>query len=270
VTARRLSVALAAGAFLVLGACGDNSNVAEWLGASDPAPLRPVAIDVLCDPSRGSTCTEATLGEMLAAPLAAAASRPGSIVRVWVQGADVEHTVLVSTLTSGKSRRSGRRAVRDYEERWITTGREEVMRGMRPHFGTHARRSPIAEAVTRVALSAAPRGAERWIVVISDGLEVSAFGEFECGRLPSPTNFVRALQREHVLAAGSLAAIHVRMCHLDLSPVDGGRCPMTLSRAAQVRAIWQSAMKAAGARDVELTDGGLSADLFTNHEGDPQ
>ena len=52
---------------------------------------------------------------------------------------------------------------------------------MRPHFGTPARRSPIAEAVTRVALSAAPRGVERWIVVISDGLEVSAFGEFECG-----------------------------------------------------------------------------------------
>jgi hypothetical protein len=259
-----LAVLLVVVALLLPGGCGGNSKLDEWLGTSDPAPVQPVVIDFLCDPSRGSSCTEATLLETLDVALAAVAPRPGSVVRVWIQGSDVESTVAVCAVASVKSKRSGRRAIRDAENHWIAKSRQEMLRAVRPHFGTHARRSPIAEAVTRVALSAAPIGAERWIVVVSDGLEVSAFGDFECGKLPRAPTFVTNVQRERVLVPDSLRTIHLRMCHLDLTPIDGGRCPMTLSRAAQVRTLWTTAFKAAGARDVALSDGALSAFTSTN------
>jgi hypothetical protein len=235
--------------------CGGNSGAATWLGAAEPAPAPPLAIEVLCDGSRGSTCTESTLSEVLKPALAAAARRPGSTVRMWVQGFDVESTRAVSTVTSSKSRRSGRRAIRDAEERWIAKSSDDILAAIRPHLDHPARRSPIAEAVTRVSMSTAPPDAERWIVVISDGLEVSGFGDFECARLPRSTEFVRSLHHERVLGAASLAAIHVRMCHLDLAPVDGGRCPMTVARAVDVRALWSAAFSAAGASDVQITEG---------------
>jgi hypothetical protein len=52
---------------LVIG-CGGKSGVAAWLGSADPIPPPPLAIDELCDGSRGSTCTEATLTEVLKPP----------------------------------------------------------------------------------------------------------------------------------------------------------------------------------------------------------
>jgi hypothetical protein len=234
---------------------GGNSGVATWLGTRDRPPATPLMIDELCDGSRGSSCTEATLTEVLRPALAAAAARPGSTVRVWVQGADIESTRSICAVTSSKPRRAGRRAIRDFDVRWIAKSSEEILATVRPQLGVHVRRSPIAEAITRVAMAPAPPEAERWIVAVTDGLEVSGFGDFECARLPHSAQFVRSLQREHLLGPASLAAIRVRMCHLDLAPVDGRRCPMTLARAVDMRALWRAAFKAAGAADVELTEG---------------
>ncbi|HEV7764006.1 MAG TPA: hypothetical protein VGQ76_03290, partial [Thermoanaerobaculia bacterium] len=131
----------------------------------------------------------------------------------------------------------------------------DALSAAHPSLGYHASRSPIAEAVTRVSLATAPPDAERWIVVVSDGLEVSDFANFECGRLPRTSTFVQSLQRKRVLEPSSLAGIHVRMCFLDLAPVDGGRCPMSVARAIDVRAQWAAALTAAGSRDVQVTDG---------------
>ena len=252
---RRISAAFFVGLLLVLViGCGGKSGVAAWLGSADPIPPPPLAIDEVCDGSRGSTCTEATLTEVLKPALTAAARRPGSTVRMWVQGSDVESTRVVCTVTSAKSRRSGRRAIQQVEERWITKSLGEILATVRPQLDRHAHRSPIAEAVTRVSMASAPAEAERWIVVVSDGLEVSSFGDFECARLPRSAEFVRSLQHERVLGPGSLASTHVRMCHMELAPVDGGRCPMTVARAIDVRALWTAALVAAGASDVQITE----------------
>ncbi len=106
-----------------------------------------------------------------------------------------------------------------------------------------------------MSLAAAPQDAERWIVVLSDGLEVSDFANFECAKLPRASMFVQLLERKRVLGPNSLAGIHVRMCFLDLAPVDGGRCSMTVARAIDVRALWAAALAAAGSRDVQVTEG---------------
>lgn len=252
---RRIDAALVVGLLLVLiVGCAGKSGIAAWLGTADAIPPPPLAIDAVCDGSRGSTCTEATLTEVLRPALTVAAQRPGSTVRMWVQGSDVESTRVVCTVASSKSRRSGRRATQQAEERWITKSLGEILAAVRPQLDRHAHRSPIAEALTRVSMASAPPDSERWIVAVSDGLEVSSFGDFECARLPRAAEFVRSLQHERVLGPDSLASIHVRMCHLELAPVDGGRCPMTVARAIDVRALWTAALVAAGASDVQITE----------------
>lgn len=219
-----------------------------------PAPA-PLVDEVVCDGSRGSTCSTSTLALVLTPALTAAASRPGSIVRLWMQGSTVERTRIVWTATSVKPQRSGRRAVQDEESRWIAKSLRDALSAARPSLGCHAFRSPIAETVTRVSLATAPPDAERWIMIVSDGLEVSDFANFECAKLPRASTFVQSLQRKLVLGPATLAGIHVRMCFLDLAPIDGGRCPMTVARAIDVRALWAAALAAAGSRDVQVTDG---------------
>jgi hypothetical protein len=83
----------------------------------------------------------------------------------------------------------------------------------RPSLGCHAFRSPIAETITRVSLATVPPNVERWITIVSDGLEVSEFANFECAKLPRASTFVQSLQRKRVLGAASLTGIHVRMCY---------------------------------------------------------
>jgi hypothetical protein len=245
-------VALLAGLF---ASCDWSKRTVVDMGLIDsPAPA-PLMDDVTCDGSRGSTCSTATLALVLSPALTAAALRPGSIVRLWMQGSTVERTRIVWTATSVKPKQSGRRAVNDAESRWVATSLRDALSAARPSLGCHAARSPIAETITRVSLATASQDAERWILVVSDGLEVSDFANFECAKLPRASTFVQSLQRKRVLGPASLAGIHVRMCFLDLAPVDGGRCPMTVARAIDVRALWAAALAAAGSRDVQVSDG---------------
>jgi hypothetical protein len=245
-------VALLAG---LSASCDWSKRTVVDMGLIDsPAPA-PLVDDVACDGSRGSTCSAATLAQALRPALTAAASRPGSVIRLWMQGSTVETTRIVWTATSVKPQRSGRRAVQDEESRWVATSLRDALSAARPSLGCHASRSPIAETVTRVSLATAPPYAERWIMIVSDGLEVSDFANFECAKLPRASAFVQSLQRKRVLGPSSLAGIHVRMCFLDLAPVDGGRCPMTVARAIDVRALWAAALASAGSRDVQVTEG---------------
>ena len=245
-------VTLLAGLF---ASCDWSKRTVVDMGLIDsPAPA-PLVDDVTCDGSRGSTCSASTLALVLRPALTAAASRPGSVVRLWMQGSTVERTRIVWTATSVKPKQSGRRAVNDAESRWVAKSLRDALSAARPSLGCHAFRSPIAETVTRVSLATAPQGAERWITVVSDGLEVSDFANFECAKLPRASMFVQSLQRKRVLGPSLLTGIHVRMCFLDLAPVDGGRCPMTVARAIEVRSLWAAALAAAGSRDVQVTDG---------------
>jgi hypothetical protein len=235
--------------------CDWSERTVVDMGLIDAPAPSPLVDEIVCDGSRGSTCSTSTLVLVLTPALTAAASRPGSAVRLWMQGSTVEKARIVWTATSVKPLRSGRRAVQDAESRWVAKSLRDALSAARPSLGCHAARSPIAETVTRVSLATAPPDAERWITIVSDGLEVSDFANFECAKLPRASTFVQSLQRKRVLGPSSLTGIHVRMCFLDLAPVDGGRCPMTVARAIDVRALWAAALSAAGSRDVQVTDG---------------
>ncbi len=128
------------------------------------------------------------------------------------------------------------------------------------------RRSPVAESLGVIALAPTPVAGEREIIAVTDALEVSDYGEFECGRLPKPERFARSLAEHHILPPGSLSGVDVRFCHVDLGVIDGGRCAVSLARAAEIRAIWRAALTQAGASTVEIRQGGLESQTTTGKE----
>jgi hypothetical protein len=241
----------------ITGCRNVRATIAEWFGASDKVQPAPITIDIDCDPSSGSTCTEGSLREVVAVEIQRAASSPGSLVRLWMQGRDIETTRIVAEARSGKPRGTGRRARTEYEARWSATESASLTTAADAVVRKRVHRSPIAESIGVIALAPPAPGSAREIVVITDGMEVSDFGEFECGPLPKPERFARMLARGHVLPPGSLSGIRVQFCHFDLGPVDRGRCSVSLARGSAIRALWQSALASAGASSVEIRQGGL-------------
>jgi hypothetical protein len=260
-TGRRFLAVLLLLPLLVVGC---NSHFADWLGATDKAEPPPVTEDYLCDASSGSSCNAETLHEVLDTALRDAAGRPGSIVRVWLQGRKVESTRLIAEVRSTKPRGTGRRARVEHEAKWIETSLASLTTLADAAIRKPVRRSPIAESIAVVAMAPAAPKSAREIVVVTDGMEVSEFGEFECGPLPKPERFARLLARRDVLPPGSLTGIRVHFVNAGLRPIDRGRCEVSLARAAEIRTLWQTALRAAGAASVEIREGGLESSSTQN------
>jgi len=246
-------------AVVVVAGCGGKTGntIGEWFGATDKPQKVPVFYDQLCDPSSGSTCSAETLRETSESVLREAVDQPGSIVRLWMQGRTIEGTRLVATATVPVFRVTGRRARADAENRWVAEERDAFCSAAEPGLRKRIRRSPIAESLGLIALASPPLRGKRQIVAITDALEVSDYGEFECGHLPKPERFARLLGERRVLSQGSLAGVDVRFCHVDLGAIDGGRCAVSLARAADVRTIWHAALAAAGATHIDIRPGAL-------------
>jgi hypothetical protein len=248
-------------------ACGKSAGtIAAWFGATDKPQALPVTIDILCDASSGATCTADALREVTQAALREAAERPGSAVRLWMQGRNIETTRLVAVAKSPMRRVTGRHARADAEDRWVATECAALSSAAATAAQKRMRRSPIAESIGIVALAPSLVSGKREIIAVTDALEVSDYGEFECGKLPKPERFARSLALHGVLPPGSLTGIAVRFCHVDLGAIDGGRCAVSLGRAADIRAIWRAALTAAGASTVEIRSGGIEAETISGKE----
>ena len=253
-SARAIGCAVAA--LLALAACRNGgSSFAELLGVKDKPVAQPVTIDVLCDPSRGSTCTKATLRLVLTQSLNTAVDRPGSSVRLWMQGHDVATTCMIAAAISSRTKLTGKHSKLRHQQRWVSTQVRILTDKAAVHLLKKRRRSPIAESITRAALARTESPMPRVLIVVSDGLEVSTFGDFECGTLPSAKRFVRDLQHNNVLPARSLSGISVHFSHADLAPIDGERCAVTLKRVGEISNLWSAAIRAAGAERFQIDRG---------------
>jgi hypothetical protein len=254
-------------ALLVVAGCGKTGGtIGEWFGATDKPQKAAVFYDELCDPSSGSTCSAETLRETSEGVLRDAVDRPGSIVRLWMQGRTIEGTRLVATATVPVFRVTGRRARADAEGRWVAEERDAFCSAAEPGLRKRIHRSPIAESLGLIALASPPARGKREIVAITDALEVSDYGEFECGRLPRPDRFARMLALHRILPQGSLAGVDVRFCRVDIRAIDSGRCAVSLARAAEVRAIWHAALAAAGATQIDIRPGALESQSIARKE----
>jgi hypothetical protein len=251
---------------LFAAGCG-NGTVASWF--ADKAQPAPVTIDILCDASTGSSCNDDSLAETLHLALGTAAAHPGSTVRLWMQGRTIETTRVVGCGVSPTKRVTSRHARAEAEERWISKEMTFLTADGHAAMQGRIRRSPIAESLGVIALAPVAPHQKHYVVAITDALEVSDFGEFECGRLPRPERFARVLAEHRVLAAHALAQADVKFCHVDLRPIDSERCRASLDRAAEVRDIWTRTLRAAGAASVEIRQGALDAIDSTEKEANP-
>jgi len=184
-----------------------------------------------------------------------------------MQGRDVATTCMIAEVTSTVSKRSGKRARLRYEERWVAAQMKTLLAAAAPLLSKKQRRSPIAESITRIALTGTPTPLPRLLTVITDGLEVSAFADFECGVLPTSKRFIRDLQRNNVLRAGSLKGMAVDFCDVDIAPIDGNRCAVTLRRAGDITNLWSAAIRAAGAERFEIDRGDLHPQFESQEKG---
>src|ERR1051325_4673748 len=110
---------LGAGAIAVVKCGKSRATIAAWFGATDKPQATLVTIDILCDASSGSTCSDETLREVVEAKLRAAAARSGSVVRLWMQGRNIETTRVVASATSSAHRATGRRVRTAVETGWV-------------------------------------------------------------------------------------------------------------------------------------------------------
>lgn len=241
---------------------GDGAALLQALGVVEAPTPPPIVVDVLCDASTGSTCTRTVLESTLDVVLSAVVTRPGSTMRVWVQGRSVDETALVATVTSAGSLYTGKRALVS-QQRWMRESKTTLLAAALPAFQRTTRRSPIAEGISRLGLAGSPHGGQRFILIVTDGREVSSFGDFECGALPREERFIRRLHAQGVLTPRSIAGAVVVLSHVNLGPVDGRRCPVTLARVAAINALWTTALTTAGAAHVRIETGPPAATLFT-------
>jgi hypothetical protein len=106
------------------------------------------------------------------------------------------------------------------------------------------RRSRLAEALGQVSRADNPDGLPRTIILISDRLEESEFGHFECRQLPTTAAFIKGLHAAGVLPQGSLRETNVILSYGNTSR---HRCP-SLARDAKVQELWTAAISAAGGK----------------------
>lgn len=240
--------------FLALSACGPRAF--ETLGLADPAPLPALAITLYCDASGGSSCTERNLASTLDQVLPDAAARPGTTVRLFMQGEDLGTTRSVESFDVPAPKSPAPRAVRFHRARVASEAKERLLRAYRESRPKGpVRRSPIAEGLGKAALSGEGDPRPRLLVVLTDGREVSRFGDFECGEITPEDAFVRNLAEARVLAPGSLRGARVFFAFFAPVPVEGGRCAVTLLRMTELQSLWRRACREAGAEEVRFTDG---------------
>lgn len=248
------------------------TRMGRAVGLADEPPPPTITVDVACDASKGSTCTAESLDATLVQVIRVTADRPGSEVRLWMVGPTLATTKLIASVTSDVPRNGNAKSKRAAAARYIESARAYLTKAAQPYLDEPERGgSPLSEALTLIALAGA-RTDHRLLCLVSDGLEVSKIGgDLECADpLPTPSTFVKTLQREHVLPAGSLTDVKVLFMFMTITATDRRGCAaMSLERRALMEELWTSAIAAAGGTaqfDTGATD--LTTITTTSPEGD--
>ncbi len=231
------------------------------VSACAPVLSAPVTVDLICDHSAGSTCNRESLTTNVDVVLTHIGDHPGSLVRLWSQGRTVDDTVLVGTREVPPLKNGSRKARHGAAIRFVQEARPFLLKASEPMFGDAAfHTSPIAETISRVALSSSRPGQNRVIVIITDGREFSpTLGDFECKVIPDKTVFRHQLDKHRLLMANTLANTHVVFANVTIGPIENGRCAATLERAATIQDLWQSSLAEASAASVTFTTGDITA-----------
>jgi len=270
-TSRKIGLFFLAASIVLLAGCSKGSGLGPLTTTcralricEDPGPS-PIAVDLVCDGSRGSTCSPRNYQSTMEVALRWASSRPGSVVRLWALGNTLGDTVIVGEQHVPKRTKSGSKARRAAERRFFDTAKEYFLKSAEPFLGSPAkRRSPLLEGLSKVAVAGNQSGYERHIVIVTDGREYSDFGDFECGSLPNPGHFVGQLHEKSVLSPGMLAGNHIYFSFFTMGEVDRRRCRVSMDRELRTQNLWRTACTRAGAFKVQFNSG------IPRFEGSPE
>lgn len=243
----------------IVGAC-------RTIGLAAAEPTPPEWVDLIIDASPGSSGTLEHVEQTLDVLLPHLASAPGSVLRVIIQGTRGVDATMIGTVTSTAPTRSNRKAKQAHAKQFVATSRELLLQAIQSTITPTEvpRASPIVETIGWVALLSRPLGvaanASRRIVLITDAREVSpAFGDFECGTLPTSAVFLALLRTHDVLHPGVLAGADLHFTFTEPHPVARKKCPaMTVARIKGIQDLWIAAARTAGARGVTFDSAALN------------
>lgn len=249
-------------AALLPAGCGDNPTLARALTTCrdlhlcDRPPEPPMLIDIIGDASQGAPFNRETLTVSTERAAVFVASRPGSLLRLWVVGSTVGATRLLAEQTVPALTGKGKKSRAESTARFVDSTNAIFSAAAASVFKQKpALRSPLVEAVAKVGL-ADSFGMSRVTILITDGREVSnATADFECERrLPSVDAWRELLEKRRLLPAGALKDMTVMFSYVTASP--SGRCRVELSREVQVRELWTAALAGlGGAKAVSFASG---------------
>jgi hypothetical protein len=241
--------------FVALAMPAQAASVDDWcvtLRLCDPPPPETTTIDILCDLT--ADCTLENLRLTLDQYLRHCASRPGSILRLWMMGRSVSDATLVATADSStaeakakKKRASSAQRFVDRELPRLVAAAQLAMAKPKPGA------SPIAETLTVVSWAEA-RTTTRIIIVITDARQVSPIADFECKALPDEDTWIRALAANRSLTPHSLESVSVHFAFVGVTPVAGRGCRVSLERETEIRELWRVAIARAGGT-LDITNG---------------
>jgi hypothetical protein len=249
----RRALTLAFAAAVAVG-CSDGrgENVLAALGLIDPATEPPERVAVLCDHSAGSACSPEALERVIEATLLHLTERPGSAIALYELGPTVADTRLVRTESIPASTAVRPREIEGFRKQQVAQIRTALLEDAHPYLSRGpVRSSPLLESITKIA--ALEPGAHH-LVIVSDALEESRLGHWECGPLPDSATLATTLRQEHLLPKGSLRG-SVMFSFRTLAGVDRNRCPLNFMRIAEIEALWTGALRAAGATRVSFAAG---------------
>lgn len=250
------------------------------LGATDTPTRPPRVIRAFCDESETSSCEHGVITQLISGVVHEAYRSPGSRVEVYLMGATVAETRLIGSVTIPPREERGERAARAAEERFLASVRPQLCAPLSAALASpRPRQSPIAESLDKISLGPT-HGMPVEVIAVTDLREVSDLGDFECGRrLPTPPEFLARLRRHGLLASGTYANTRVHVVAGDRGPVPRRTCPVTMGRERAVMQLWQTALSAAGAREItfhtelpdlstlfaDAPDAGVTAPSTTTH-----
>lgn len=234
-------------AALLLGGCERVKDFTRETGlVSRPAPAAE-QIEIIVDSGAGSTGTPETLRATLDVVLPYAAHRPGSIVRVWRVGEDPTDSEPIAVRTVTKPIRSGVRAKRSHQKKFVEESQLFFTTAARPLFEERTRRqTPLFETLTRVALTST--SLPRRIILIGDlREETSRTARTECDELPEAAALLDRLHERGILTPGLLKGTTVHLAFVNFGRVENDRCISDIGNFAQLQNLWRDVLDASAA-----------------------
>jgi len=208
-----------------------------------PPPTVPLVVDILVDASEDSSGSPETATSVVTMAARSVADHPGSLVRIWLLGATVGRTRIVSTATVPSPSRAGKRFREATRDAFLRDTLPVLLDPVNAALKEPApRRTPLVQSLLLIALAEAPARAQRHLAVITDLRESELWGE--CSRPPNVERVNELLRATN--CPTRLSGIKVAFTFCGLRPAKNPRCGLSVTAYEDLRVFWRQWVAANG------------------------